>query len=224
MFCINCGAHLNDGSKFCNQCGAQQSSTQQSNQQADFGQQNNQQTSWEQQQEWQRQQNWQRYQQEHPEYQQQNPSNNQYDMPMKWHKFIIYFQLFCGMAINLWAAVSSFTGEMYGEYKNAFYLTYPAFKTIDIAYGVLCLLLIPFAVIVRQKLANFKQNGPALYISFLAVNLVISIAYIVAMITITNVDISELNISTYITSFCTSFCMIAVNSIYFNKRRHLFTK
>ena len=79
---------------------------------------------------------------------------------MKWFKFIIYFQLWAGMLVNLAAAAKYFTGAYYEGNAGMVYDFFPALQPLDIVMGVFCLALAVYAVVVQRALAKFRAKGP----------------------------------------------------------------
>ena len=81
---------------------------------------------------------------------------------MKWFKFIIYFQLWAGMLVNLVTAGKYFTGAYYEGNAEMVYRVFPALQPLDIVMGVVCLALAVYAVVVQRALAKFRAKGPML--------------------------------------------------------------
>lgn len=87
------------------------------------------------------------------------------EMPMKWFKFVIYFQLFAGALIGAVNAARYLTGSIYGTDAKSVYLVFPALGTADKMYGVIVLLLAAMAIFVRMQLAKYKLNASTFYIA-----------------------------------------------------------
>ena len=106
----------------------------------------------------------------------------QFEKPMKWYKFVIYFQLFAAAVFNVGAGIIFFTGSHYGldsfELK-LFYGVLSNLKTLDICMGIVSIFLAVFAIIVRQKLAHFDEQGPKLYLSYQLITVGANLLYIV---------------------------------------------
>ena len=72
----------------------------------------------------------------------------QFEKPMKWYKFVIYFQLFAAAVFNVGAGIIFFTGSHYGldsfELK-LFYGVLSNLKTLDICMGIVSIFLAVFA-------------------------------------------------------------------------------
>lgn len=143
--------------------------------------------------------------------------------PMKWYKFIIYFQLFAAMALNLLSAIGAFTGAQYGEDAEALYYMFENLKTVDILMGVVCILLAVGDLVARQKLSGFKRDAVRWYLGMMAASVVVSIVYIVAVCSVTGLSIVEMMAQANLrASIWGSVVMLAVNYTYFQKRRDMF--
>ena len=130
---------------------------------------------------------------------------------MKWFHFLIYFVLWlnaivCG--IEGFAALAISTG------------------TIDTVYGVAMIVFALFCVITRSRLAKFKKGAPAcLYAFYILGNIVIILAYNIATLVFTN-SLSELPSMLMdpelIGNIVGTIIVIALNKVYFGKRKYLF--
>lgn len=141
-------------------------------------------------------------------------------MPMKWYKVLIYFALFTGAIMNISTGVRSLTGMQYGDNSTLVYAYFSSLKTIDIIMGVACIALGIFAIIVRQKLAHFKSDGPKMLIFLYGLNVVASVLYLAMAMMIVGSDV--ISLTDILPSIVSSVVMILINKIYFDKRKHLF--
>ena len=82
--------------------------------------------------------------------------------PMKWHKFLIYFQLFAAALVSLYNAVVCFRMVFLGLG------TFGPWNVIYAIAGVICVVLAVWAIYVRFRLAGFRRNGPKMYLLFLS--------------------------------------------------------
>lgn len=143
---------------------------------------------------------------------------------MKWFKFIIYFQLFFSAIINLIMGVRCLSGSLlYGEMASSLYASFPALQILDKVTGVVSLGLTVAAVFVRMRLARYRQNGPVCYLGFLAVSLVVSLAYNIAA-GIIAYRFLPFNLGQTLVSAIVPLILIFVNAAYFDKRKDLFVK
>lgn len=131
--------------------------------------------------------------------------------PMKWHKFLIYFQLFAAALISLYNAVVCFRAVFLGL---GVFGPWNAFYAIG---GVISVVLAVWAIYVRFRLAGFRKNGPKLYILFLAINCVFQVLNLVISF---GGDITTT--SSAIGSVMSSALMLVLTNIYYKKRAELF--
>ena len=141
--------------------------------------------------------------------------------PMKWFKFLINFALFAGAVLNLITAIRYFAGSIYGENSAGIYSYFKGLKTVDIIYGVLCLGLVALALVARFSLSGFKKNGPTLLYTLYGANILFGVIYAIAVGIVCH-DMSIAFSPGTIGGFIGSGVMLAVNIIYFNKRKHMF--
>ena len=151
------------------------------------------------------------------------------ELPMKWYKFVINFSLWAGALLNIGNGIMALMGMQYeSEYEGAAELVYAMFeelKTIDVLYGAACIALAVYMIVVRFRLSGYYKNGPAMFISTYAIALVVIVLYYVAVLTVVPEIVEEDNVVTSIVSnVIANVLMIVLNSIYFKKRKHLFTK
>ena len=112
------------------------------------------------------------------------------------------------------------TGAHYGEMASTVYAYFSSLKTIDMIMGVACVALAVLAIITRQKLANYKNDGPKMLIMLYAGNIVVSLGYVLLVMAVVGTDVVD--ISTIVPSLIVSVAMMAVNKTYFDKRKDLF--
>lgn len=131
--------------------------------------------------------------------------------PMKWHKFLIYFQLFAAAIINAVNAVGYFAG-LFSDPDG-----FGAWSAIYIFYGVAYAVTAVLAIYVRFRLAGFRQNGPKVYMIFLGVNVALQV---LNLINAFGTDIYSL--SSAVSSLLTIAIMMILTNIYYKKRAELF--
>ena len=138
---------------------------------------------------------------------------------MKWFKFIIYFQLWAGMLVNLVTAGKYFTGAYYEGNAEMVYRFFPALQPLDIVMGVFCLALAVYAVVVQRALAKFRAKGPMMYYLMYIVNTAVTVLYLI----IGSIIIGQSAFTAEVAgSIIGSLVMIFINIPYFNNRKHLF--
>ncbi len=209
--CQSCGAVCNDKDEFCRQCGAALPISQ--SQQPVF------------------------QQQPVPQPQPQQPAGAANVPPqvvpqlgMNWFKFVIYFQLFAMAVlsvINCWSFFSGFLYAREGVDTSLLYSLFPAMSLLDKFVGLLYLGLAVFAIITRIRLANYRENGPRLYLILLGSGIALNVVYTMASVAIltqgagAGLDVSQ-DIAQLIGNVLGNLLVIVLNGVYFNKRRHLF--
>ena len=137
--------------------------------------------------------------------------------PMKWYKFVIYFQLILGPLAYLGNALQYFMGTIYGEQSELVYTMFPKLKSVDIVYGVLLLAMAGFAIYVRYTLTEYYSKAPNLLKLYYGLNAFISLIYgIYLKIT------TSLNVQSQVPNLILSIVLIFATSVYFDNRKDLF--
>lgn len=140
------------------------------------------------------------------------------EIPMKWYKFVIYFQLWFTLLSGVTNGLSMLTGSCYDGMAESLYETYAGLPYIDRSYGMILMGWGIFAVYVRQHLAKYMADGPKLYLLLLAINPVSALVYnLIAGAIVGGLDVMSLAISVIV-----NVIIIELNHIYFQKRQHLF--
>lgn len=144
--------------------------------------------------------------------------------PMKWYKFIIYVSLFMSAAALAWNAIQMWTGLIFGDAETAqmIYEMVPLWRPLVLGYGVVCMALAVAALYVRQRLAKFCANGPRLYLIFLAAQIVAAVICMIVMTATSHTPPDELSLTETIADLLIDAVMIAINYVYFKKRKALF--
>ena len=138
---------------------------------------------------------------------------------MKWFKFIIYFQLWASMLVNLAAAAKYFTGAYYEGNAGMVYDFFPALQPLDIVMGVFCLALAVYAVVVKRALAKFRAKGPMMYY----LTYIVSTAGTALYLLIGSIILGQSAFTAGIAgNFAGTLVMLFINIPYFNNRKHLF--
>ncbi len=146
-----------------------------------------------------------------------------FSQPMKWYKFIIYFQLFAAMVLNIISGISAFTGAQYGDDTGLVYYYYDGLKTVDILMGIACILLAVGDLVARQKLSGFKRDAIRWYLGVMAATAVVTVVYLIAVCAVTGLSVTNvMGQGNLRISIWTAVVMIAVNYTYFQKRRNMF--
>lgn len=214
MFCTKCGASCEENAKFCASCGNAM--------QPQVPQQPVYQPPQQPQQPVYQPPVYQQPVYQAPYYQNQ-PLTEQYQLPMKWFKFLIYFSLFAGALLNVVSAIPLLTGSVYEGAADLVYAMFEGLQAVDMLAGILMLATAVVGVYARFRLAKYCQNGPkmltVLYIMAAAINLF----YLIGVSAVLPEGVMEsVDTTSSITSIVTSVIMIFVNRTYFQKRAHLF--
>lgn len=145
-----------------------------------------------------------------------------YEMPMKWHKFLIYFSLWAGAILNVLTGIGTFTGSIYageGVDPEMIYRVFDGLKTVDMLMGLMVIALAVLLIVARFALAGYKKNGPKLLVIAYAANIALALIYPIMVAAVTGLPFGELfNVTTLISSIA----MLVVNKIYYDKRARLF--
>lgn len=193
MFCTKCGKEIN-GQRFCPNCGAENRNI--------VG----------------------------PEFNSSNITSNTFDvsasqdvLPMKWYKFLIYFALIAGAIINFATGTTMVTGYVYeiqsGISADAVYSMYGGLKAIDIIYGLVLFGVAVLGFITRNKLANYKADGPKFVYMVYGISAAVVLIYNILVGAVTGLSVMSASV---IASFIVQLVMIWANIKYFSKRAHLF--
>lgn len=196
MYCKNCGKEVKNSVKFCPFCGQSIQNTPEP-----FGDTEQSQSG-------------------EAAHQTQNFSSDpSQGFQMKWYKFVVYFQLFFSSFISVVSGIQYFTGSQYGSSAYMVYRYYGGLKILDITMGILFICIAVFAIYTRQLLRHYKKQGPTLYLTFLAGNTIVNLAYMLIASAIVGTNQFNLLMVLYMIVL---IVLIGLNSVYFQKRKSLF--
>ncbi|MBR4799172.1 MAG: zinc ribbon domain-containing protein [Clostridia bacterium] len=116
----------------------------------------------------------------------QNPANYaaQNAMPMKWHKFLVYFALWFSALVNLGAGLNALRGKNYGDQAARVYGTFKGMQAADVVYGAAVLGLAVLVALAAVNLLGFKRTGPKTLLWYFAASGAVSLIYAVAALII----------------------------------------
>ncbi|MBQ3338257.1 MAG: zinc-ribbon domain-containing protein [Atopobiaceae bacterium] len=140
-------------------------------------------------------------------------------LKMKWYKALTVALLYLVAAGNLFAGLQNIIGISYGESSSYLYSMYPGMRVLDIVYGIILIGMAFVALYVRMHLAQFKEDGPRLYLLMLLVNVCITAAFSLLTMVITG----YYELSTVSGALLGGVIVYVLNRTYFGKRQHLFT-
>ena len=136
-----------------------------------------------------------------------------------WHKFMIYFSLFAGAALNLRSGIQAISGLQYGDLAEAVYMVFGGLKALDIVYGLLLMCISGLCIYTRFQLARFKRGAPKLIAILYGCTVIIPIVYLGLFDAITGIKMMDESV---VSGIIGSLTMATINIIYYNKRKDLF--
>ncbi len=141
---------------------------------------------------------------------------------MGWYNFLVRVALVLGCLINIYQGVEALTGFIYDSDTEVIKQVYEyygsALKASDVIYGILSLFMAGFCIYTRNRLKGFKIEGPGCVYGLYAMNLVLAVLYAVLVYIATGTTPGLL---VYIEA-AFAVVMLAVNIVYFRKRRLMF--
>ena len=188
--CSNCNAQIEDTSRFCRYCGAKCE---------DYNGT------------------------EEPVY---SPVESPAEAPdnsysMKWHKFLMVVMII-GAIFTAIDGISKITGTEYASHgldAERVYSTYPGLKNCDTVYGIVLIALGVFQFVVRNRLNQFRANGPFSLKIMYGISIVAGVIYIIWASAVTGVNLFD---SSNMGSIGGSIVLLIINSVYYSKRSELF--
>ena len=188
--CSHCGAEIDEKNKFCPHCGAQCENTQEAESQVYQSSEN-------------------------------IPESRINPYPMRWHNFQMVMMII-GSILTVINGISIMSGTEYtrqGLVASSVYSSYPGLKSCDMFYGVVVIALGVFQFIVRNRLKQFRRNGPSslriMYILAIGAHLI----YLVWASSATSINLFN---SSNLGSIASSVILMIINSVYYSKRSELF--
>lgn len=153
------------------------------------------------------------------------------DMPMKWYKFVVNFQLPLSLLYYVFLLYRYISGSVYGgaDVANNIYALAPALRRINYYLDAVNAITLVGAVIVMIWMKRFKTNAWKYYIGLLVGNAVAVVLYLImyCIVIQTNANFTNSSLTQYVitinNTIWTTGLMGVINYIYFKKRDHLFT-
>lgn len=139
---------------------------------------------------------------------------------MKWYTFLVYVGLIVGAISYVYTGVQMLTGAHYDGNAVYVYAAYPWLKAVDMIIGLGSIAIAVLAIVTRQKLVNYRSDGPKFLIIYYSAAAILAVIYIL-IISIPGGQIAA-NIMTMIPSLAVSVLMIYINKSYFDKRKDMF--
>ena len=144
---------------------------------------------------------------------------NESELPLRWHKFLVYFSLFLGALMYIGEGYNAVSGIQYGDMVEVIYSYYDGLKAADVGYGIALFGLAAFAIFTRFQLAGFKRNAPNLLMILYCVPILLSFGYLLIVGGITGINMID---ASFVGNILGSATIIVINKVYYNKRKHLF--
>ena len=145
------------------------------------------------------------------------PQTEQNPYPMKWHKWVIWVQLWISALSNLYSAYTFLSGAGYSALA---YSLYPGLRAAGVFAGIGSLAIAVYAVYVRFQLSRLKQGAPGKLVMLSAFALVLSFLYRMWICSAVNVSFkwsAELW-----SNIMSSLAMMKGNYSYYARRSDLF--
>ena len=154
------------------------------------------------------------------------PQNNfqQPQLPMKWHKFLIYFWLWLQALAAVGSAGQVMSGLIFGsqEIGEQVFQAYAGMKPLCTAIGVAYLILAVYVIYTRFQLARLKSGAPGKLLAIFVFSLVLSLAFILGAAAVSGIDATSLMDSQFGGTVAMTIVMMLANKNYYDKRAHLF--
>jgi len=141
--------------------------------------------------------------------------------PMKWHKFLMVMLIIGAIVTIISGAilVAGGTYESRGVRAAQIYSVFPALKSCDMFYSVILIALGVFRIIVRNRLNQFRANGPfSLKIQYC---LSIGAGLVYTLWASAATGMNMFTASNFI-SLASGAVFLMINSAYYKKRSSLF--
>ena len=141
--------------------------------------------------------------------------------PMKWHNFLMVIMILGGI-VTIANGLNMMMGSEYlssGYNSSQVYRVFPGLKGCDTFYGIALIALGVFEFIVRNRLNNFRANGPTSMKAMYILSIIASLIYIAWASSTTGVSLFN---SSNMGSLVSSVLFLIINSVYYSKRGDLF--
>lgn len=138
-------------------------------------------------------------------------------MPMKWYKFIIYFQLFASALMYLFSGISYLSELWNRTLESALWGT--KWKVLCVVMAVIAFVIMACMLYTRHCLTMYKKKAPRKYLCCLVLALLYAVVYMIGIFLITGKNtFSAMDLLT----LTETGILIVLNFVYFKKREHLF--
>ena len=145
--------------------------------------------------------------------------------PMNWYRFLVGPGLWLAGFGVLILGILTMVGVPYFLQGYAPGVIYDSFKPLvvmDFVYGLVLIALAVLCIVTRFRLAAFQKKGPVMLYIVYALIILASVAYSAVSGWVISGGKAQLIGLTELGSIAGMIAGVALNVIYFNKRKHLF--
>ena len=142
-------------------------------------------------------------------------------LPMKWHKFLIYFALWAGAILNGLSGLQTLFGCFGGELAPI-YDAYPVLLALDLFSGLCLVGIAVFQFITRNALARLSRKAPQMVVWLYASTVILSVLQVVAVWLVSGVGLSYVMTPDMWLILIEGALMTWANQVYYRKRAAMF--
>lgn len=142
-------------------------------------------------------------------------------LPMKWHKFLIYFALWAGAILNGLSGLQTLFGCFGGELAPI-YDAYPVLLALDLFSGLCLVGIAVFQFITRNALARLSRKAPQMVVWLYASTVILSVLQVVAVWLVSGVGLSYVMTPEMWLILIEGALMTWANQVYYRKRAAMF--
>ena len=159
--------------------------------------------------------------------QQQQPAQKPKNDGMGWYKFLIYFALFAGAAWNFIYGILYVTGYVYDIAEGSgaadiVYWVFPNLQTADILFGIACMALAAYAIVVRFLLAKLKKCSLICLYLLYGIVIIMEVIYLAVAANIINASIGDVLDGQTVAYLIWQFVFLIGSVVYFSKHKDMF--
>lgn len=157
--------------------------------------------------------------------QQYSTYEQQPQLPMKWHKFLIYFSLWASAAVVVFNGITLLTGMHYGggNQTELVYRMYEGMKPVDLLFGLVMIAFAIAYIITRFQLAGMKRQGTKLVVWLPLAVAAFDLLYPLAVSFVTDLPLGELMDSASVGGMIGGVVLAMCNRQYYGKRDFMFS-
>ena len=142
-------------------------------------------------------------------------------LPMKWHKFLIYFALWAGAILNGLSGLQTLFGCFGGELAPI-YDAYPVLLALDLFSGLCLVGIAVFQFITRNALARLSRKAPQMVVWLYASTVILSVLQVLAVWMVSGVGLSYVMTPEMWLILIEGALMTWANQVYYRKRAAMF--